>query len=218
MEGSVAGGKRTLCAREVHADALAGDVDIFDAVGRPVVAIRGLAFSPIEHASEPFGKSLYEINWEKLVTRDSDVKTDAGHWLLIADGSGVATELGRAMDLRGASTEVVQATEILHGYIPTGAAVDGVVWLTPMDFDSQSTLAEIQQLLAEGAALVSKLTESTDTLAPTQIWMVTRGTQTVNGEPVTNALGAGAWGLFGSVANEYSYLENPMRRPSLGSR
>ena len=198
-----------LYARAVHADALAGDVDIFDAVGRPVVAIRGLAFSPIEHASEPFGKSLYEINWEKLVTRDSDVKTDAGHWLLIADGSGVATELGRAMDLRGASTEVVQATEILHGYIPTGAAVDGVVWLTPMDFDSQSTLAEIQQLLAEGAALVSKLTESTDTLAPTQIWMVTRGTQTVNGEPVTNALGAGAWGLFGSVANEYSYLKTP---------
>ena len=191
----------------VHADALAGDVEVFDAVGRPVVAIRGLAFSPMEYASEPVGKSLYEINWEKLATRDSDVKTAPGHWVLIADDPGVATELGKALELRGASTELVQATKILHGYIPTGAAVDGVAWLTPLDFDSQSTLAQVQQLLAEGAALISKLTESTDAFAPTQICMVTRGTQAVNGEPVTNVLGAGAWGLFGSVANEYSSLK-----------
>ena len=179
---------------------------VFDAAGRPVVAIRGLAFSPMDKASEPVSELLYEIKWEKLDTADNHVKTAAGHWVLIADGSGMAGELGRALELRGASIEVVQPAEILHGDIARDDAVQGVVWLTPLDFDSHSTLAEIQQLLADGAALVSKLTDSTDAFALTQICMVTRGTQTMTGEPVTNVLGAGAWGLFGSVANEYSSL------------
>ena len=191
----------------VHSGALAGDVDVFDAAGRPVVAIRGLAFSPMDKASEPVSELLYEIKWEKLDTADNHVKTTAGHWVLIADGSGMARELGRALELRGESIEVVQPAEILHGDIARDDAVYGVVWLTPLDFDSHSTLAETQRLLAEGAALVSKLTDSTDAFAPTQICMVTRGTQTVTSEPVTNVLGAGAWGLFGSVANEYSSLK-----------
>ena len=191
----------------VHPGALSGDVDVFDAVGRPLVAIRGLAFSPMDKASEPISELLYEIKWEKLDTADNHAKTVGGHWVLIADGSGMARELGTALELGGASIEVVQPAEILQGDIARYDAVHGVVWLTPLDFDSHSTLAEIQPLLAEGAALVSKLTDSTDTFALTRICMVTRGTQTVTGESVTNVLGAGAWGLFGSVANEYSSLK-----------
>ena len=191
----------------VYSGALAGDVDVFDAAGRPVVAIRGLAFSPMDKASEPISELLYEIKWEKLDPADNHVKAAAGHWVLIADGSGMARELGRALELRGASIEVVQPAKILHGDIARNDAVHGVVWLTPLDFDTHSTLAETQRLLAEGAALVSKLTDSADASALTQICMVTRGTQTVTGEPVTNVLGAGAWGLFGSVSNEHSSLK-----------
>jgi acyl transferase domain-containing protein/NADPH:quinone reductase-like Zn-dependent oxidoreductase/acyl carrier protein len=204
-EGLSVDGSALYARGTVHSGTLAGDVDLFDAAGRPVVAIRGLAFSPMDRASEAISELLYEIKWERLDTADNHVKT-AGHWVLIADGSGMAGELGRALEIRGASIEVVQPAEILHGDIARDDAVQGVVWLTPLGFDSHSTLAEIQQLLADGAALVSKLTDSPDAFALTQICMVTRGTQTMTGEPVTNVLGAGTWGLFGSVANEYSSL------------
>jgi NADPH:quinone reductase-like Zn-dependent oxidoreductase/acyl carrier protein len=78
-----------------------------------------------------------------------------------------------------------------------------VVWLRPLDLDRNSTLAEAQQVLGEGATIVSRLADMEDGSDRARIWMITRGTQSVNGEAAENVLGAGAWGFFASASHEY---------------
>jgi acyl transferase domain-containing protein/NADPH:quinone reductase-like Zn-dependent oxidoreductase/acyl carrier protein len=187
-------------------DAPVGDIDVFAASGQQLVAIRSLAFRALEAAAqEIIGDALYEIRWEKLKADAVErQETPAGHWLLIADRQGASAELARALQIRGASTEIAPPTEILAGAVRRKDAIRGIVWLTPLDLVVDSTLAETQQALADGAGMVSRLEEVTgDNAVPTRMWVITRGSQALEGDPVTSVAGAAVWGFFASVANEY---------------
>jgi acyl transferase domain-containing protein/NADPH:quinone reductase-like Zn-dependent oxidoreductase/NAD(P)-dependent dehydrogenase (short-subunit alcohol dehydrogenase family)/acyl carrier protein len=188
-------------------EALTGDVSIFDTDGRLLVAIQGLAFRALEPTPESISESLYEIKWEKL-NADDDRETSPGHWLLIGDRSDLAIDLAQSMRHRGASTDIVPPPEFLRGAIEGRDAIRGVVWLTPLAVDRNSTLADAQQVLADGAGVVSRLAGSgSEGSVPVRMWMVTRGAQSVNGEPIGNVLAAGAWGFFASAGNEYPGLQ-----------
>jgi len=192
-----------------HPDSQTGDVDVFGADGKLVVAIQGLAFRELGgQAPETIDDALYEIRWEKLSADAGERKAaPAGHWLLIADSRGAATELARAMHIGGASTEIAEPSEILARTVRGKNAIRGVVWLTPLHLVSGSALRDAQQVLADGAGIISRLQDLADSADHTRIWAVTRGTQAVNGEPVTSVAGAAAWGFFASVANEYPMLQ-----------
>jgi acyl transferase domain-containing protein/NADPH:quinone reductase-like Zn-dependent oxidoreductase/acyl carrier protein len=207
--GAVPARAEALYARAtVHPDSLSGDVDVFGASGKLLVAIRGLAFRELEgKAPEAIGGSLYEIQWEKLSPESDEPKrTSAGHWLLVADRGGVAAALATAMRLRGATTEIAEPSDMLSGTVQRKDPLSGVVWLTPLDLVSSSPLGEVQQVLADGAAIVARVQDFGDTASGTRMWMVTRGSQTANGEPITSAAGGAAWGFLASVSNEYPLL------------
>jgi acyl transferase domain-containing protein/NADPH:quinone reductase-like Zn-dependent oxidoreductase/NAD(P)-dependent dehydrogenase (short-subunit alcohol dehydrogenase family)/acyl carrier protein len=185
-------------------DSPLGDVEVFAASGNRLVTIRGLAFLELEAAvPETIAESLYETRWEKLNAAELQ-PTPAGHWLLIADQHGAAAQLAAALQVRGASTEIAAPSEILVGTLRPKNAIQGIVWLTPMDLVPDSTLDQTQQLLADGAGIVSRLEDVMgDNPIPPRLWMVTRGTQALPGEPVTSVAGAAAWGFLATVANEY---------------
>jgi acyl transferase domain-containing protein/NADPH:quinone reductase-like Zn-dependent oxidoreductase/NAD(P)-dependent dehydrogenase (short-subunit alcohol dehydrogenase family)/acyl carrier protein len=185
-------------------DSMTGDVELFDDAGRLIVAIRGLAFRPLQPRTREAGVSLYEIQWEQLTAKVGERdRISAGEWLLIADRSGAAQELSEALKFRGASPIVVEPSTLA-----SGAGLDtisGVVCLTPLDLDRSSTLAEAQRVLADGASIVSRLADNDGGSDRARIWMITRGTQSVNGEAVNNVLAGGAWGFFASVSNEHPW-------------
>ncbi|HZD47944.1 MAG TPA: type I polyketide synthase, partial [Silvibacterium sp.] len=192
----------------VYSDTMAGDVELFDDAGRLIVAIRALAFRPLQPKEREVGESLYEIQWERINALTAGGQgTATGKWLLIADRSGAAEELAEALQFKGAAPVVVESSTLSSGAgldaISGLDAVCGVVWLTPLDLDCSSTLAKAQRALAQGANIVSRLADIDDGSDRARIWMITRGTQSVNGEAVNNVLGAGAWGFFASVSNEH---------------
>jgi acyl transferase domain-containing protein/NADPH:quinone reductase-like Zn-dependent oxidoreductase/NAD(P)-dependent dehydrogenase (short-subunit alcohol dehydrogenase family)/acyl carrier protein len=195
-----------------NSDATAGDVELFDDAGRLIVTIRALAFRPLQRSQRQKGESLYEIRWEQLTAQAGEGRgRSAGKWLLIADRSGAAEVLSEVLEFRGASPIVVEPSTLLGGAgldaIFELDAISGVVWLTPLDLSRSSTLAEAQRVLAEGAGIVSRLADIDDGSDRARIWVITRGTQSVNGEAVNNVLGAGAWGFFASVSNEHPLLQ-----------
>ncbi len=189
-------------------DTMVGDVELFDDAGRLIVAIRGLAFRPLQPRGRETDELLYEIRWERLsAPAGGGHGTSAGKWLLIADRSGTAQDLSKALESRGAAPVVVEPSTLLSGTgldtISGFGAISGVVWLTPLDLDCNSTLADAQQVLAEGATIVSRLADIDDGSDRARIWMITRGTQSANGEAVENVPAAGAWGFFASASHEY---------------
>jgi len=191
-------------------DAPVGDIDVFAASGKRLVAIRGLAFRELEGAAPAtIGDSLYEVRWQKLnVDAAERQETPSGHWLLIADRQDATAELARALQIRGASTEIAEPAEILAGAVRRKDSIRGIVWLTPLDLVLDSTLREAQQLLADGAGIVSRLEDVTgDNAVHTRMWMITRGSQALHGEPVESVAAASVWGFFASVANEYPALQ-----------
>jgi acyl transferase domain-containing protein/NADPH:quinone reductase-like Zn-dependent oxidoreductase/acyl carrier protein len=199
-------------------DSPVGDIEVFGASGNRLVTIRGLAFRELEEASpETIAESLYETTWERLNADAAEPQqTPVGHWLLIGGQQDAAAQLAGALQIRGASTEIAAPSEVLSGTLRTKNTIQGIVWLTPMDLVSDSTLAEAQQMLADGAGIVSRLEDMIgDNPVPPSLWMVTRGTQALHGEPVTSVAGAAVWGFFASVANEYpAYQASGVDLPS----
>jgi acyl transferase domain-containing protein/NADPH:quinone reductase-like Zn-dependent oxidoreductase/NAD(P)-dependent dehydrogenase (short-subunit alcohol dehydrogenase family)/acyl carrier protein len=191
---------------------MTGDVELFDDAGRLVVTIRGLAFRPLQPRKREAGGSLYEIQWEQLTAQPGERnRTSAGQWLLIADRSGVAQDLSEALKFRGAAPIVVEPSTLANeagiDAIFGLEAISGVVWLTPLDLDCSSTLGEAQRVLAEGASIVSRLAETDGGSDRARMWMITRSTQSVNGEAINNVLAGGAWGFFASVSNEHPWSQ-----------
>jgi acyl transferase domain-containing protein/NADPH:quinone reductase-like Zn-dependent oxidoreductase/acyl carrier protein len=205
-EASPARGEALYARATANPDSPFGDIDIFGARGQRLVAIRNLAFRELEAAvPETIDDSLYEIRWEKLSAAAAErQETPAGHWLLIADRQGTTEVLARALRNRGASIGVTEPSEILAGVVPGKEAIRGIVWLTPLDLVPDSTLADAQQVLADGAGMISRLEEGAgEEAVRTRMWMITRGSHALKGEPLTSLGGAAAWGFFAAVANEY---------------
>jgi acyl transferase domain-containing protein/NADPH:quinone reductase-like Zn-dependent oxidoreductase/NAD(P)-dependent dehydrogenase (short-subunit alcohol dehydrogenase family)/acyl carrier protein len=193
----------------VHSNSLRGDVEVFDASGKLLFAAEGLEFAPLAKAAQPVDDFLYQMTWERLGPAESKTpEVAAGRWVLLSDAPESATDLAAALSLRGASVSMVRTQEFVRGGIAGGEAVRAVVWLDPLSIRPRAALVAAQQMFADGAALASRLGEfSGDAFADAELWTVTRGTQAVNQECASNVLGAGAWGLFASVANEYPSLQ-----------
>jgi epothilone polyketide synthase D len=193
----------------VHSDALRGDVEVFDESGKLLFVAEGLEFAPLAKAAQRIDDSLYAMIWEKLdAAANRTSGATVGRWVLVSNASEMATGLAAALGVPGSPVSIMRTEEFLRGEMAKGEAVRGVIWLDPLGIHPETALASVQRLFADGAAVASRLAESSgDTFADAQMWIVTRGTQAANQEPASNVLGAGAWGLFACVANEYPTLQ-----------
>jgi acyl transferase domain-containing protein/acyl carrier protein len=172
----------------------AGDIEIFDRTGRSLIAVQGMEFHPMEGRAD-LEQALFSIRWDKIAPGAE--KVSPGDWLLVGGEDGITAELAAGLSRRGASVSICAAEQVLEA--SAGKRPSAVAWMTPLEMHAGTDLAQAEQILAEGAALTSRLAEE----GAERICLVTRATQAAGDQTVANAMGAGTWGLFASIANEY---------------
>lgn len=188
---------------------LSGDVHVFDDRGRELLAINGLVFhSLIADAGLGLDDELFRLVWEPLTLPGEGVGRAArSKWLVIGGHTRDAEQLVTALTSRGARAVAVSTSEFLSGKREEEFSCQGVIWLESSTLRASSSLSQTQDLLADGARVVTKIAGieqrgQTDM----RLWMMTVDTQAVTGNEEINVQGAGAWGFFTSVGNEYPSL------------
>jgi acyl transferase domain-containing protein/NADPH:quinone reductase-like Zn-dependent oxidoreductase/acyl carrier protein len=205
-----ASGTPLLVRATADSSSLRGTVTLFDSAGTALLTIHGAEMRPLERHENP-ADALYAIEWHRLppMTSSSPV---IQRWILIGGRDETANELSRALQVKNGHTVRTTPDAILNATLPIGGA--GAVWLAPLDLPVSTSLADVEKVLAEGAALTAALAEQ----GVARIWLLTRGTQAVAGESVENVTTAGAWGMFAAVAHEYpsipiGCIDLPMNPP-----
>jgi acyl transferase domain-containing protein/NADPH:quinone reductase-like Zn-dependent oxidoreductase/NAD(P)-dependent dehydrogenase (short-subunit alcohol dehydrogenase family)/acyl carrier protein len=191
--GPAAASGPLLVRATVERDALSGNVEIFDCAGRVLMTVHGLTFRPLE-GNPQVERALYSLAWEPSPAGQPRASMGES-WIVIGDNNGVAAALATELRGRGAMVSLRSLNEMK---LRKGPSTSGKVVL-PWPLGSDSSLEEAQQALAESAVVLAQLAEREANC----IWLLTRGTQPAGGQSVADVLGAGAWGLFASVANEY---------------
>lgn len=213
------------------ADALRGDLVLFDDAGAPIARLGGLALRRVsrEQLRRAAGSAgapawLYGLDWPLSPLPDG-VRTEApGRWLLCADGGGGAEDLAARLRERGAEVvllpttgldvcdagAVQQAIERAVGTVPVQAVVamwgldehDGHDTAVTLPGDLQAIVQARERVLAGTLHLAQALARAEP--AP-RLWVLTRGAQAVNGS-VPDLVQSAAWALAGVVASEVPAL------------
>ncbi|MBI1357396.1 MAG: SDR family NAD(P)-dependent oxidoreductase [Acidobacteria bacterium] len=171
--------------RESRAEMQVGDVDVFDAAGRPVLTLRGIVLAPAGRAEQPFDDWLQTIEWSAapLPELPSLPLQGMGRWLILADRSPLAEALAAALPGEIAPPDAPLDDMDLH--------CEGVVYLRSLDGALESSVRDpfalVQSLHAQKAA--------------PRLWWITRG---ADSDPGQQAL----WGFAASLAREHPELRS----------
>jgi amino acid adenylation domain-containing protein len=106
------GRRATVHARIVSriGDTMEADLDVFDADGRPCLAIRGFVSRRVA-GTEPVAPAndlVYRFDWEAQELPASEAAPATGRWLLFADDAGFGDRLAAAFGARGCPTTLVR--------------------------------------------------------------------------------------------------------------
>jgi acyl transferase domain-containing protein/acyl carrier protein len=195
------------------------DIRLSDAAGRVILEIDGFEMRCVSRdalLSRQVTDWLYVLEWRPQPLDAVPTFSDAGNWLVIADG----TELGEklATELRGRGQRCVLAPrhsslECLDDFahlfktaLPNGSTRwHGIVYFACPDETGETncTPALAERIGTEVLHLVQALT-LTD--APTRLWLVTQGSQAINDSDPTAPALAPAWGLARAVRLEHPEL------------
>ena len=198
---------------EEGSGAIRADITLFDESGQLVAELKGLSFLRVNRALlmraiNGAGMALarenwlYELAWRILPPTPKTLPPPAGHWIILADQAGSATQLAARLTENGATVTLIYQRAAVNGpsdewvvdstdaadvmrAIGKAAAhglqsVAGIVLLWPLDDAGKQTIAEIevaQRRLVEGALNVVRTLSS----APSRLWIVTRGAQPAGG-------------------------------------
>ena len=184
---------------------VSADLRVFAASGQPIAEMRGVHFKRAPRAarvSRPVNIDdwLYQIEWRPAPLGPQPAALANSAWLIYADENGVALELSRQLQARGAECVLVQ-----HG--------DEPVWPVWQDRTDWRGLVYLGSLAAGRAAAdhsgrrVLRLVQALAQMKqPPRLWLVTRGAQPVrSGEDVAIEL-APLWGLAATIALEQPEL------------
>ncbi|MFJ9946695.1 amino acid adenylation domain-containing protein [Kitasatospora sp. NPDC091207] len=231
-------------------DEIVGDIAVYDGSGAPLGGITGFRAADVEKASTAVGLAtidgwLVEPSWEALpdaVDTPDLLAEHPDHWLLFADGQGVAEELAARIAGRGGSCHLVRPGS---GYRPAadggastvepGSAADlgrlladrraagapdpaAVVHLWNLDRPALAGADHATVAGHTGAGAYSLITLAAllgAELPDSRLHIVTRAAQaTAPGEPV-EPLGAPAWGI-GRVLRHQELPGHPGKLIDLG--
>lgn len=159
-----------------------------------------------EVPADPLGSSLFRLVWEPLGSVAS-YREVAGEWLIVADRSGVARDLGSRLSAMGASVSLVDPSNDLRDVAGAGAWTS-VVFLpaidmpTPGDLSSETLEKAQRETCGALLDLVHGLAAGASPHAP-QLWLVTRGAQAAAENDNVEIAQATVWGVAQAIAEEY---------------
>jgi acyl transferase domain-containing protein/NADPH:quinone reductase-like Zn-dependent oxidoreductase/acyl carrier protein len=182
---------------DVPSEVVSGDVDLFNAAGQPIAAIRGLRLKQASRATlqthpANFADWLYQIEWRLASLNSQSDALAGGAWLLLTNENVIASELARLLQTRGAECVLTQfdderAREILlqradwHGIVVAAGA------------DCGRNVLQIVQALAQMKQ-------------PPRLWLVTHGAQSARSGETPNLNQTSLWGVVATLALEHPEL------------
>jgi epothilone polyketide synthase D len=232
------------------AGSVRGDIRVHDAAGEPVAELLGVRVRWLASVSQPVlperglapaaqpraGDWAYQLKW-RASTPPPRRPLAAGHWLLLADRTGVAAELAKKVREAGHAVTLVVPGPV---YAPLGRecyqvrpdsatdfgqllaqeagaagspALAGVVhlWSLNQALVPPFTDHEIATAQDEGCRSVIRLIQAlhaTSQAAKPALWLVTRGGQAARDSDSVTPLQAPLWGLGRILAREHPELSS----------
>jgi NADPH:quinone reductase-like Zn-dependent oxidoreductase/acyl carrier protein len=224
------------------ADVLTGDLYLLDENGDVVLEALGFRVQRVERTTAPEAEEklddwLYTIEWEEQALPEAEVEQpaaeQAGSWIIFADRGGVAHELQRLLEERGASCTVVtpagqfqnmgnghyglnpgQAEEFERLFSELAAEQPpyrGIIHLWSLDIEppQETTLASLESARRQGSIsvlhTVQALAKTGLSPAP-QLWLVTAGSQALEENTAVSMAQAPVWGLGKVISFEHPEL------------
>ncbi|NEQ72619.1 MAG: type I polyketide synthase [Okeania sp. SIO2C9] len=175
---------------------------------------------------------LYEIQWKPLAQSNSTTNIQLSHWLILADTTGVAEKLAQKLQQQGHEYSLVYRGENyqklaagkyqLNPHIPeefeklyqeikqnTPTPLSKLIHLWSLDAPESKdlTLETLEETQIWGCGSVMHLLQTLlkNSSIP-QLWLVTRGSQSVTENNITGLAASPLWGLGRSVSLEHPQL------------
>ncbi|WP_088634398.1 type I polyketide synthase [Phaeobacter sp. 22II1-1F12B] len=162
------------------------DFNLFDGEGNAVLFARGFRFQRVKRSTlrrmlgaQDRGDWLSDIIWKSVPLPEASVDHTIGKWLVLADETGTGEKL--AQRLRAAGGEICMArqgpefkvgdTEQIRELLEETGPVRGVLNFWPLDADEHGRVLTTALGLARGVQ------------DGTRLWFITRGSQSIFGEP-----------------------------------
>jgi acyl transferase domain-containing protein/aryl carrier-like protein len=193
-----------------------GDLDIYDESGRLTVSVRGLRCQRMAGgAEETLDDLLYAYEWRPQPRPAADRPREPCAWLIFADRFGVGEQLAEKLRSAGDDCTLVFADEkgdILHFAKKQNVPFFNIVHLWNLDAPSSDELDIATLEAAQEAGLIRVLQlvqawEKTSAEQTAQLFLVTRGAQSVGDEPEPLAVAQSpVIGLGRVIGNEYPRL------------
>lgn len=209
--------------RPPSGDSIETDLDIFEGGGTLVARIEGLTSKRISGAKgENWRDLLYRVEWiERAPDLSTEILETPGHWVLFADGEGIAETLAERLQANGQTCTIVAPAEdplsprsAIEG---SGENLKGVLYLSGSHPSADGNLeATVERECTDFLAIVQSLIRRNDarpSIESPRLWLITRGARDIesgnealpeaNRSDLSSIAGAAPWGMAGAIAREH---------------
>ncbi len=211
------------------------DIDIYDEEGRLAVRVRGLKSRRVMRGPEDsLDDMLFAYQWQPQPLPEASLSTAPGAWLIFADESGLGSRLAEQLRARGdecvlatvgpefdgdgvhyrvnptRSDDLLRLVQVVN--TPGRLPCRGVIHLWNLDAPTASGLTATSLADSQKAGLLSivhlvQMWEQGTSAPSTPLVVVTRGAQSVGGQPEATAVAQSpVLGLGRVIAAEYPRL------------
>ncbi|MGZ9164279.1 MAG: acyltransferase domain-containing protein, partial [Anaerolineales bacterium] len=215
-------------------DKTTGDILLFNTDGQLILSAQELQLQRLKARDEHIQDFLYEVKWQEspIPYRDQPA---AKHWLIFADQQGTGRALAEHLQKDSQTSTIVSAGDTYQSINENAYQVDplqpvhfqqllkdisqpihGIIHLWSLDCEPMPSTADpnLPGILHLVQAVAQSAVEETP-----RLWLVTRGTHSVNGKPEPISVSqAPVWGMGAVIANEFPNLNCARVDLSLTSR
>jgi acyl transferase domain-containing protein/NADPH:quinone reductase-like Zn-dependent oxidoreductase/short-subunit dehydrogenase len=200
--------------REHGDEATVADVEMRTDRGELAARAEGLLLTRTTQrvAGRPAADLHYRLTWEQVPV-GAPAAAGTGGWLFVGEHADVASQLGELLRAQGAQVEQVSTGELadLPRLLDAGSWWCGIVYLAGLAGAGEPDEPSLDQILSAHARAVTDLLALTRALADgappaPRLWLLTRGTHVVAGEPTGALTQAPVLGLAKAIASELPEL------------
>ena len=143
---------------------------------------------------------LYDLTWQARPRAVADKKfSGQGKWLILADRGSVGVALAKLLEAKGETCTLALSGETAVEQL-LADSWRGIIYLGSLDVPPNSAMTS-----CEGALHLVQMLARREGAAKPRLWLITRGAQAVNSEPLALAQ-TPLWGLGRVIALEHPEL------------